>query len=151
MICFTNSNILLGDTIYCAYIWVSQRILCVKQSFSVLSCCICLTFPCQAEIMSSHVCLTDTNCPDKPIFTPTKVVVKYGNPFSANCSVCQHACFRNSTTGLEKALGVYTQNGSDISWMVASMTEWDTFALCYYEDIPNHQCCTSLNITVYRK
>ncbi|XP_070827082.1 vascular cell adhesion protein 1-like isoform X2 [Chaetodon trifascialis] len=37
-----------------------------------------------------------------------------------------------------------------ILWMVDSMTEWGTHALCYYIDDDDNQCCSTLPVTVYQ-
>lgn len=104
------------------------------------------------KIMSSNVCLTDINCADTPVFTPSRLVVKYGDPTSARCSVCQHVC-HNSLSGLEMSVGAPIENGTNISWTVDKMTEWGTSATCFYNDNddPDHQCCSILPVTVYRK
>ncbi|XP_036949822.1 cell adhesion molecule 4-like isoform X7 [Acanthopagrus latus] len=93
-----------------------------------------------------HVSSCDHSCADKPVFTPSRLVVKYGDPTSANCSVCQH-CQRNF--GLEMPVGNKKENGHLISWNVDHLTEWGLSLLCYYTTAAGHQCCSSLNITVY--
>ncbi|XP_042280953.1 cell adhesion molecule 1-like isoform X2 [Thunnus maccoyii] len=100
-------------------------------------------------ISAFHVCVTDGNCADKPVFTPSRLVVKFGDPTSAKCLVCQHACL-NNTYGLEKSVGVRTINGTTISWEVDSLTEWDISPMCYYTGDDNNQCCSTLPVTVYQ-
>ncbi|XP_038568796.1 vascular cell adhesion protein 1-like [Micropterus salmoides] len=90
----------------------------------------------------------DNNCEEKPVFTPSRLVVKYDDPTSANCSVCRHTCL-NSLFGLEKSVGEITTNGTTISWTVDRMTEWDTSPICYY-NYDGHQCCSFLNVTLYQ-
>lgn len=96
-----------------------------------------------------HFCFPAENCTDPPRFSPPRLVVRFGDPVSADCTVCQHACL-NNLFGLEKSLGENIINGTRISWRVDRMTEWGTSPLCFY----NHdagQCCSSLPVTVYRK
>ncbi|XP_062290864.1 vascular cell adhesion protein 1-like [Scomber scombrus] len=95
-----------------------------------------------------HVCC-DANCAEKPVFTPSRLVVKYGDPASATCLVCQHNC-TNDSFGLEHAVGVKEENGTTISWKVDNLTEWNTSPQCYYTDDDDNQCVTSLPITVYQ-
>ncbi|XP_062282307.1 vascular cell adhesion protein 1-like [Scomber scombrus] len=91
----------------------------------------------------------DANCAEKPVFTPSRLVVKYGDPTSATCLVCQHNC-TNDSFGLEHAVGYTEKNGTTISWKVDSLTEWNTSPKCYYNDDDGNQCVTSLPITVYQ-
>ncbi|KAK2918688.1 hypothetical protein Q8A73_003059 [Channa argus] len=90
------------------------------------------------------------NCKDKPVFTPSRLVVKHGGPMSATCSVCQSGC--TDSFGLEKSVGTTSKNGNTIKWTVDKMTEWEPSPFCYYNDpkIPDKQCCTKLPITVYK-
>ncbi|CAK6972754.1 vascular cell adhesion protein 1-like [Scomber scombrus] len=96
-----------------------------------------------------HVVTADENCAEKPVFTPSRLVVKYGDPTSATCLVCQHNC-TSDIFGLEHAVGYTEENGTTISWKVDSLTEWDTYPMCYYNDDDDNQCITRLPITVYQ-
>ncbi|XP_050924998.1 uncharacterized protein LOC108875749 [Lates calcarifer] len=91
-----------------------------------------------------HVSSCDENCADKPVFTPSRLVVKHGDPTSATCSVKDVYEIFN----LERSLGDLKTNGTEILWKVEKMTEWDMFVMCYYE--LDHQCCSTLPITVYK-
>lgn len=81
-------------------------------------------------------------------------MVKYGNSLLTTCTACERACI-GAHFDVEKAIG--TSNRSEatatVVWTVDKVTEWDTSALCYYNDKhqEDHQCCTDLNVTVYRK
>ncbi|XP_071359870.1 vascular cell adhesion protein 1-like [Trachinotus anak] len=88
------------------------------------------------------------HCADEPVFTPSRLVVKYGDPTSALCSVCPSCA--DSVFDLEKALGDITKNGTTVLWRVESMTEWDTIVMCYYDDANGTQCCSNLPLTVYK-
>lgn len=94
----------------------------------------------------------DTRCTDKPTFTPSRLVVKYGGPLKTTCTVCERQC-RGAQFDVEKAIGRSSANGTAVVWAVDRVTEWDTSALCYYNDPHqvDHQCCTELHVTVYRK
>ena len=95
------------------------------------------------------MCVTDQNCADKPQFTPSRLVVQFGKPTSALCSVCQPGC--NVTEfGIENPAGCLAKNGTEITWTVDEMTEWINSLSCYYHnDTTDVQCCSDLPITVY--
>ncbi|KAL3066479.1 hypothetical protein OYC64_016437 [Pagothenia borchgrevinki] len=101
-------------------------------------------------LASSHEPSCDQNCADKPQFTPSRLVVQFGKPTSALCSVCQPGC--NVTTfGIESPVGSLAKNGTEITWTVDEMTEWINSLSCYYiNDTTFLQCCSDLNITVYK-
>lgn len=104
-----------------------------------------------AETVLSDVSLTGTEqCSDNPVFRPSSLVVQYGHPASVTCSVCEKDC-ANSIFGLEHAVGSIRINGTDILWMVDSLTEWDMLFSCYYLSVGGVQCVTRLSITLYRK
>ncbi|XP_037621009.1 vascular cell adhesion protein 1-like isoform X2 [Sebastes umbrosus] len=97
-----------------------------------------------------NVVVQHENCADKPVFTPSRLVVKFGDPASASCSVCQHACLGN-LFDVESPVGDKTTNGTTVSWRVDRLTEWRISPICYYNnDTTNDQCCTKLPITVYQ-
>ncbi|XP_033933649.1 intercellular adhesion molecule 2-like [Pseudochaenichthys georgianus] len=97
-----------------------------------------------------HVSSCDYNCADKPQFIPSRLVVQFGKPASAHCSVCQPGC--NVTIfDIEIPIGNKTTNGTEITWTVNEMTEWSISPMCYYHnDTTNVQCCSDLPITVYK-
>ncbi|XP_053181909.1 uncharacterized protein LOC128365260 [Scomber japonicus] len=94
-----------------------------------------------------HVCC-DESCTVRPVFTPSRLVVKYGDPASATCLVFHN--WTNNPLGVEHAVGYTAANGTTISWKVDNLTEWETSPMCYYTDDDNNQCTTSLPITVYQ-
>lgn len=81
-------------------------------------------------------------------------MVKYGDALSATCTVCESECI-GAQFNVEKAIGVNNKNetAKTVVWTVNKMTEWGASVLCYYNDEhkDDHQCCTDLNVTVYRK
>uniref|UniRef100_A0A672YIA7 Vascular cell adhesion protein 1-like n=1 Tax=Sphaeramia orbicularis TaxID=375764 RepID=A0A672YIA7_9TELE len=89
-------------------------------------------------------------CEDPPVFSPSHLVVRHGDPTSATCTVCKEQC-HNKLIGLEKSLGSESTKGTTITWKVEKLTEWDTSALCFYNYNNSKQCCTELPVTVYRK
>ncbi|KAJ4944123.1 hypothetical protein JOQ06_012668 [Pogonophryne albipinna] len=93
---------------------------------------------------------SDQNCADKPQFTPSRLVVQFGKPTSALCSVCQPGC--NVTIfNIESPIGTRKENGTEITWTVNEMTEWIISPMCYYNnDTTDVQCCSVLPITVYK-
>uniref|UniRef100_A0A3B5R4G9 Ig-like domain-containing protein n=1 Tax=Xiphophorus maculatus TaxID=8083 RepID=A0A3B5R4G9_XIPMA len=92
------------------------------------------------------------SCLDKPVMTPSRLVVKFGDPTSATCVACQQACFPldDSIRNMEASLGTSNINGNTVTWTVNRMTVWDLTPKCYYTTIMNDQCCTDLPVTVYK-
>ncbi|XP_023814401.1 intercellular adhesion molecule 1-like [Oryzias latipes] len=90
----------------------------------------------------------DYTCPDKPVFTPSSLVVKYGDPAFATCVACQSDC-DESLANLE-ASGYKEKNGSTLKWKVSSLTEWKSDPICYYIDHNGTQCCSTLKVTLYQ-
>ncbi|XP_029011901.3 uncharacterized protein LOC114858617 [Betta splendens] len=89
----------------------------------------------------------DETCADKPVFTPSSVVVKHGDPTNATCLVCK-SC-PDKLFGLEKSVGDHSTKGPTILWSVAKMTEWDPSPKCYY-NAGAQRCCSTLPVTVYK-
>ncbi|CAB1454994.1 unnamed protein product [Pleuronectes platessa] len=110
------------------YVLVIVSLLDLLSDFSV-SCC-------------------DYNCANRTVFSPSRLVVKHGDPTSATCSLCP-SC-PDGIFDLEKSVGSNVKNGSTITWTVAKMTEWKTTPKCFYTTTDNIQCCTPLNITLYK-
>ncbi|XP_034739755.1 uncharacterized protein LOC117951886 [Etheostoma cragini] len=98
-------------------------------------------------LRSFHVSSCDEHCADRPVFTPARLVVKHGDPTSADCSPCQHACVDHHFN-VESPVGHSTISGTKISW-TANMTAWQPSILCYYTLPSQGQCCSKLNVTVY--
>ncbi|XP_068445262.1 cell adhesion molecule 4-like [Clinocottus analis] len=116
----------------------------------MLFCHIFLVVSLMSFLQDFHVSSCDKNCPDKPVFTPSKLVVKFGDPASASCSVCQHACSVNNIYDLESPVGNSSKNGTTISWTIDRLTEWITSPLCFYNNNTDYQCCTVLPVTLYQ-
>ncbi|XP_032419215.1 vascular cell adhesion protein 1-like isoform X1 [Xiphophorus hellerii] len=108
-----------------------------------------------AASFTTFFCCVNTcnySCPDKPVMTPSRLVVKFGDPASATCVACQKTCFplEDSIINMEASLGTPHKNGSTVTWTVNQTTEWDLTPKCYYTTIMNDQCCTNLPVTVYK-
>uniref|UniRef100_A0A3B5MJW5 Ig-like domain-containing protein n=1 Tax=Xiphophorus couchianus TaxID=32473 RepID=A0A3B5MJW5_9TELE len=112
----------------------------------MFSSCLFLTISLLNSLCGFHV------CPDNPVMTPSRLVVKFGDPASATCVACQQACFPldDSIRNMEASLGTSNINGSTVTWTVNQTTEWNLTPKCYYTTIMNDQCCTNLPVTVYK-
>ncbi|XP_059183206.1 uncharacterized protein LOC131961946, partial [Centropristis striata] len=96
-----------------------------------------------------HVSSCDYECTDRPEFTPSRLVVKFGDPASVSCSVCQHDCL-NNTFDIECPVGVKKQTGTTVSWTIDSLTEWSIVPTCWHTNDTGYQCCTTLPVTIYQ-
>ncbi|XP_075947700.1 vascular cell adhesion protein 1-like [Anarhichas minor] len=113
-------------------------------------CHIFLVISMMSFLRDFHVSSCEETCTDKPVFTPSRLVVRFGDPTFASCSVCKHDCI-NSLYELESPVGNKTKNGTTISWTVNRLTQWHTSPICYYyNNKTNYQCCTTLPVTVYQ-
>uniref|UniRef100_A0A3Q0TBI7 Ig-like domain-containing protein n=1 Tax=Amphilophus citrinellus TaxID=61819 RepID=A0A3Q0TBI7_AMPCI len=90
--------------------------------------------------------LTDHSCTEYPVFTPSRLVVKYGDPANATCVACQKDCTKNHFD-LEKAQGEVIKNGTTLLWTIDRLTEWDIFIMCYYNTDDGDQCTSMLELT----
>ncbi|XP_035516609.1 uncharacterized protein LOC118327381 [Morone saxatilis] len=103
----------------------------------------------------SDVCMSscDENCAEKPVFSPSRLVVMFGDPSSTMCTVCERC---TTAFGLEKSIGKNTANETRITWQAENVTEWEIPLLCYYEKYMDEsnpkfpQCCSKLPVTVYK-
>ncbi|RVE75927.1 hypothetical protein OJAV_G00003600 [Oryzias javanicus] len=101
------------------------------------------------RISEVNSCGSDQKCPDKPVFTPSSLVVKHGDPASTTCVACQSGCDEENSD-LERSSGTIEKNGRTIMWNVSSLTEWDTNLICFYSHQNETQCCSTLSVTVYQ-
>ncbi|XP_029360079.1 vascular cell adhesion protein 1-like [Echeneis naucrates] len=88
----------------------------------------------------------DHTCADRPAFTPSHLVVKFGDAFSVTCTVCLSCA---ETLKFERALGSHKIHGNTLEWTVKNMTEWDPQTTCYYDYSEEESCCSVLPVTVY--
>uniref|UniRef100_A0A4W6BYI5 Ig-like domain-containing protein n=1 Tax=Lates calcarifer TaxID=8187 RepID=A0A4W6BYI5_LATCA len=88
---------------------------------------------------------TDENCPDKPVFNPSRLVVKYGDPASVTCSICQS--YQDYYLELVNYMGNHTRNRTTNLWEVENMTEWRTLTKCCRINATHYCCCSKLPVT----
>ncbi|XP_072239791.1 uncharacterized protein [Leuresthes tenuis] len=100
-------------------------------------------------ICSASSC--DTCCTHVPEFTPSRLVVKYGDQANATCVACKDDCnFKFSLFSLEKPVGTISRDSeTKLSWSVDKLTEWDPPLICYFF-VNNVQCLSNLPVTVYQ-
>ncbi|XP_013769153.1 uncharacterized protein LOC102198644 [Pundamilia nyererei] len=103
-----------------------------------------VTFLCTHQVSSQ-----DSSCTENPVFTPSALVVKYGDPANVTCVVCQKDC-SGDASGLEHPVGNVSQNGSTMFWTVDRLTEWELSLLCYHTNDAGDQCASILNPTLYQ-
>ncbi|XP_028288425.1 uncharacterized protein LOC114452991 [Parambassis ranga] len=112
---------------------------------------ICLVVCLWSSLRGFHVSANcNETCTDKPVFTPPRLAVMYGDPFSMTCQVCKQDCDEDSPLGVETPIGVKKQNGTEVLWTVDKTTEWDMRPKCYYENNDGVQCCTTASVIVYQ-
>uniref|UniRef100_A0A8C5D3K8 Ig-like domain-containing protein n=1 Tax=Gouania willdenowi TaxID=441366 RepID=A0A8C5D3K8_GOUWI len=87
--------------------------------------------------------LADEDCADKPVFSPSGMLVEYGDPASFRCTTCQHDC-QYEQTGLTVSSGGYKKDGNMILWKNNNMTDWDLSPTCYYTKDDGSHCCAHL-------
>ncbi|CAI5681061.1 unnamed protein product [Oreochromis niloticus] len=115
----------------------------------MLSCYLFLIISLMISFRDVRVSASDPNCTDNPVFTPSALVVKYGDPANVTCVVCQKDCSEDSS-GLEHAVGKVRPNGTTMFWTVDRLTEWDIFVMCYYNNDAGNQCSSTLDLTLYQ-
>ncbi|CAI5681045.1 unnamed protein product [Oreochromis niloticus] len=103
-----------------------------------------VTFLCTHQVSSQ-----DPSCTEYPVFTPSALVVKYGDPANVTCDVCQKDCSED-VFGLEKAVGNVTGNGTTMFWAVDRLTEWGMSLMCYYNTDAGDQCTSTLDLSIYQ-
>ncbi|XP_025764048.1 intercellular adhesion molecule 1 isoform X2 [Oreochromis niloticus] len=118
---------------------------CFFVAFSVSLPCVRLRF---RQCITYQV-IYYPSCTEFPVFTPSALVVKYGDPANVTCVVCQKDC-SGDASGLEHAMGKVTQNGTTMFWTVDRLTEWDIFVMCYYNTDAGDHCSSTVNITIYQ-
>ncbi|TDH03057.1 hypothetical protein EPR50_G00159150 [Perca flavescens] len=89
-----------------------------------------------------------SSCPVK--MSPSRVVVRFGDPFSVNCSSPSNQI---QSMGWESpyGTGIGRQDGvSSVSLKIDSVTDWDLQPLCFINLLDNNQCAETLSVTVYK-
>ncbi|XP_039468921.1 uncharacterized protein LOC116329976 [Oreochromis aureus] len=103
-----------------------------------------VTFLCTHQVSSQG-----SSCTEYPVFTPSALVVKYGDPANVTCDACQKDC-SGDALGLEHAVGKVTKNGTTMFWTVDRLTEWGTLVMCYYNNDAGDQCSSTLDLCIYQ-
>ncbi|XP_030635978.1 uncharacterized protein LOC115816933 isoform X2 [Chanos chanos] len=92
-----------------------------------------------------------------PVFSPSSLVVRYGDPVSATCSVpnTTKTSMQYSGMGLEAKQGAtdgLQENVMNLTWSVSSLTEWEEAQgiQCYSQFEEHDQCITNLSVTIYK-
>uniref|UniRef100_A0A3Q2CRG0 Vascular cell adhesion protein 1-like n=2 Tax=Cyprinodon variegatus TaxID=28743 RepID=A0A3Q2CRG0_CYPVA len=118
----------------------------------MFSSCIFLVTSFLIILQCFHASACGANCPDKPVLTPSRLVVKYGDPASATCVACQKDCLpvNESVIDMEVPVGERSTNGTTVNWTVDHLRLWDSDPKCYYTDKNDKQCCSALSVTVYQ-
>ncbi|XP_028267964.1 hemicentin-2 [Parambassis ranga] len=87
----------------------------------------------------------DSSCPIE--LSPPRVVVKFGDPVSVNCSTSE----RHEGLGWEAPIGGTGAEPVDhLVWTVDKLTDWNISPKCFLNPIDQDQCSTVLEVVVYR-
>uniref|UniRef100_A0A673C2C3 Ig-like domain-containing protein n=1 Tax=Sphaeramia orbicularis TaxID=375764 RepID=A0A673C2C3_9TELE len=100
--------------------------------------------PVPSEVSEPYIAVVD--CP--VTITPAEIVVRYGDPASANCSTSVSDA---AGMGWEATFGgVGLTTAPTVHWAVKKLEVWDLQPLCFITLKNNDQCDKTLNITVYK-
>ncbi|XP_005744615.1 uncharacterized protein LOC102209869 [Pundamilia nyererei] len=100
-------------------------------------------------LCTHYVSSCGSSCTEYPVFTPSALVVKYGDPANVTCVACQKDC-SGDASGLEHAVGKVTQNGTTMLWTVDRLIEWGISVMCYHNNDAGDQCCSTLDLSIYQ-
>ncbi|XP_031675516.1 vascular cell adhesion protein 1-like isoform X1 [Oncorhynchus kisutch] len=89
-----------------------------------------------------NVEVTDAEC---PVISPARLVVKYGDPASSNCS--SDTPVEMGWEAIQGGTSLTDNKVKILNWRVNSVTEWNSKPTCFTE---GGQCQKQLNITVYK-
>ncbi|XP_033838738.2 intercellular adhesion molecule 3-like [Periophthalmus magnuspinnatus] len=87
------------------------------------------------------------NCKELPVFSPSPLVVKHGDPAIATCSICNNDSSCDYELRLEEPFQASVKKGNQMLWNVPNMTEWSLQIYCFIFDT---SCTTSLEVIVYQ-
>ncbi|XP_059204850.1 intercellular adhesion molecule 5 isoform X2 [Centropristis striata] len=81
------------------------------------------------------------------VLTPAEMVVRFGDPASANCSTSEDVAGMGweATSG-----GTGFEDGPFLLWTVDQVKVWTINAYCYITRQDNSQCNSSITVTVYK-
>uniref|UniRef100_A0A1A8IIT1 Ig-like domain-containing protein n=1 Tax=Nothobranchius kuhntae TaxID=321403 RepID=A0A1A8IIT1_NOTKU len=112
----------------------------------MFSCILLFAIYLMSSLHDLRVSGSDSHCSVKPVLTPSRLVLRYGDSANVTCEVCGH----QGTPKFEKSLGKVTGNNTTAVWIVDKMTEWDITSICYYEDEEGKLQATILPVVVYQ-
>ena len=85
------------------------------------------------------------------VLTPAKIVVRFGDPVSINCSTSVAVPVQ---MGWEVTSGDISKNNISVTWSLEKVEDWSIKSACFitYEDNDmEQQCYVELDITLYSK
>ncbi|XP_037544498.1 hemicentin-2 [Nematolebias whitei] len=85
------------------------------------------------------------SCPIE--FSPSKVVVKYGDPVSVNCT---STVSNLDGLGWEASQGgIGLTNVTSLTWTVESLMQWNINPFCFFSDLDGRQCQKRPELVIY--
>uniref|UniRef100_A0A8C6T8A4 Ig-like domain-containing protein n=1 Tax=Neogobius melanostomus TaxID=47308 RepID=A0A8C6T8A4_9GOBI len=96
-------------------------------------------------IADCNLCLCIADCPDLPEFSPSILVVKFGDPALATCSICNGSC--DYDLRVEEPLSATFRGGCQVIWNVTRLEVWNIRPICYIFDSDIREY---LNVIVYQ-
>lgn len=82
-------------------------------------------------------------------FSPSKVVVKYGDTVSVNCT---STVSNLEGLGWEASQGgIGLTNVTSLTWTVGSLKQWDIDPICYFTDLGGDLCQRRPDLVIYSK
>ncbi|KAK7929618.1 hypothetical protein WMY93_006013 [Mugilogobius chulae] len=106
------------------------------RSAGLLFCVLCLSAP---DVRA------DTACSELPVFSPSRLVVRYNHSATATCSICNSSC--DYKLRLEEPFQSSFSRGKELVWNVSRVTEWDVEPIC---SIFDSSCTSTLEVIVYK-
>uniref|UniRef100_A0A673ZSX0 Immunoglobulin superfamily member 10-like n=1 Tax=Salmo trutta TaxID=8032 RepID=A0A673ZSX0_SALTR len=92
--------------------------------------------------LSLYCDFTDAEC---LVISPARLVVKYGDPASSNCS--SDTPVQMGWEATQGGMGLTDKEVKSLNWSVDSVTDWNIKPTCFTE---GGQCKKQLDITVYK-
>ncbi|KAK7929617.1 hypothetical protein WMY93_006012 [Mugilogobius chulae] len=88
---------------------------------------------------------TSESCSELPVFSPSRLVVRYNHSATATCSICNSSC--DYKLRLEEPFQSSFSRGKELVWNVSRVTEWDVEPIC---SIFDSSCTSTLEVIVYK-
>ncbi|KAL3053564.1 hypothetical protein OYC64_005986 [Pagothenia borchgrevinki] len=112
-----------------------------------------LNIPAAPAVITTSAVIT-TPEPSKPrgcplVLTPAKIVVRFGDPVSINCSTSVAVPI---IMGWEVTSGDISKNDTSVTWSLEKVEDWSIKSACFiiYEDDMEQPCYVELDITLYK-